>query len=281
MADTPEREMQIRQLAAALRAVVENFGPWHDEDCPGDDTCDCSAKPIHDQVNTALRGCDHADLKRYASPGSSAPEPKRWPIKMVRMRCRDFREGYRAGYARGEAGEVEDPEPAWDRSKASAEMAELPPPASAQEPVSPCGHYARFAVTLADYDGNEQPSCMQCQRDEAQKATPEPAPLRKALERLVACCTSADGAISPEPADRGEWLDAMVDARQALASASTGASPERCEWREDDGGALSAACRAGKPPRYSWGTCKEFSVCPYCTQPLSLPSGRTPEQEQP
>jgi len=37
-----------------LREVVERFGPWHDEDCPADDTCDCSAKPLHDRINAAL-----------------------------------------------------------------------------------------------------------------------------------------------------------------------------------------------------------------------------------
>jgi len=41
-------------LLAALKAVTEMFGPWHDDDCPADDTCDCSAKPIHDAVNAAI-----------------------------------------------------------------------------------------------------------------------------------------------------------------------------------------------------------------------------------
>jgi hypothetical protein len=42
------------QLLAALKAVVDQFGPWHDEDCPADDTCDCSAKPIHEAVDAAI-----------------------------------------------------------------------------------------------------------------------------------------------------------------------------------------------------------------------------------
>jgi len=41
-------------LLSALMAVVEQFGPWHDDECPGDDTCSCSAKPIHDRVNAAV-----------------------------------------------------------------------------------------------------------------------------------------------------------------------------------------------------------------------------------
>lgn len=43
------------EILAALKAVVETYGPWHDEGCPCDDTCDCSAKPIHDAVNAAIR----------------------------------------------------------------------------------------------------------------------------------------------------------------------------------------------------------------------------------
>jgi hypothetical protein len=42
------------KLRDALKAVVLQFGPWHDDDCPCDDTCDCSAKPLHDAINAAL-----------------------------------------------------------------------------------------------------------------------------------------------------------------------------------------------------------------------------------
>lgn len=45
---------QRDELLAALQSVVENFGPWHDYGCPCDDTCACSAKPIHDAVNAAI-----------------------------------------------------------------------------------------------------------------------------------------------------------------------------------------------------------------------------------
>jgi hypothetical protein len=51
-----------------------------------------------------------------------APEGETWPIGLVRQRVSAFNEGYRAGYARGEAGEGEDLDNAWDRSKTSAEM---------------------------------------------------------------------------------------------------------------------------------------------------------------
>lgn len=42
-------------LLSALTSVVDQFGPWHDDDCPADDTCDCTAKPVHDAVNAAIR----------------------------------------------------------------------------------------------------------------------------------------------------------------------------------------------------------------------------------
>lgn len=34
-----------------LRSYVEMAGSFHDAECPGDDTCDCTAKPMHDAVN--------------------------------------------------------------------------------------------------------------------------------------------------------------------------------------------------------------------------------------
>ena len=56
--DIARVEQQRDELVAAIRTVVEQFGPWHDDDCPGDDTCDCSAKPIHDAVNAAVRNAE-------------------------------------------------------------------------------------------------------------------------------------------------------------------------------------------------------------------------------
>jgi hypothetical protein len=44
----------IRELRTLLKTVVEMWGPWHDADCPSDDTCECSAKPIHDRINRLL-----------------------------------------------------------------------------------------------------------------------------------------------------------------------------------------------------------------------------------
>ena len=39
---------------AALKLIVDRFGPFHDDDCPGDDTCSCSAKPLNDEINEVL-----------------------------------------------------------------------------------------------------------------------------------------------------------------------------------------------------------------------------------
>lgn len=46
---------EMLELRAIIRELVLNFGPWHDYDCPGDDTCDCSAKSLHDRINAVLR----------------------------------------------------------------------------------------------------------------------------------------------------------------------------------------------------------------------------------
>lgn len=46
--------------------------------------------------------------------------------------------------------------------------------------------------------------------------------LLAALKALVACCTDSEGAISPEPHDRGEWLRGMVAAKTAIAAAESG-----------------------------------------------------------
>jgi DNA-binding phage protein len=49
-----QAEAERDRLRAALKETVERFGPWHDGGCPTDDTCDCSAKPLHDRINAVL-----------------------------------------------------------------------------------------------------------------------------------------------------------------------------------------------------------------------------------
>lgn len=51
------------------------------------------------------------------------------------------------------------------------------------------------------------------------KAVNSHAELLAALKAMVACCTNSEGAVSPEPHDRGEWLDNMLNARAAIARA--------------------------------------------------------------
>ena len=50
------------KLRDALEAYVDWCGPQHERNCPGDDTCDCKAKPYHDQVNAALNTTPPAAL---------------------------------------------------------------------------------------------------------------------------------------------------------------------------------------------------------------------------
>lgn len=50
--------------------------------------------------------------------------PALTPLERVREVADAFREGYDAGYERGESGEAEDKEDAWDRSRASRRLIE-------------------------------------------------------------------------------------------------------------------------------------------------------------
>jgi len=47
------RAMTLTEIADGLERYVVDHGADHDDDCPGDDTCDCSQKPINDAANAA------------------------------------------------------------------------------------------------------------------------------------------------------------------------------------------------------------------------------------
>jgi hypothetical protein len=49
------RYQSLRQIADAVQQYAEWHGGIHDDDCPSDDTCACSGKPINDGVNAACR----------------------------------------------------------------------------------------------------------------------------------------------------------------------------------------------------------------------------------
>ena len=57
---TENRGMKVASplLLAALREMVDYYGPAHEPDCPGDDTCDCKHKPFNDRVNAALKATE-------------------------------------------------------------------------------------------------------------------------------------------------------------------------------------------------------------------------------
>jgi hypothetical protein len=42
-------------MVKALQVYIEWVGALHDENCPEDDTCDCSCKPVNDGINAAVR----------------------------------------------------------------------------------------------------------------------------------------------------------------------------------------------------------------------------------
>lgn len=50
-----EARAKCAAMLLALREMAEWHGAAHDEDCPMDDTCECSQKSFNDRVNASLR----------------------------------------------------------------------------------------------------------------------------------------------------------------------------------------------------------------------------------
>lgn len=51
------------RLAALLESYdeyAEAMGPACEEGCPSDDTCECSARPMHDRMTAAIAGAEAA-----------------------------------------------------------------------------------------------------------------------------------------------------------------------------------------------------------------------------
>jgi hypothetical protein len=63
---------RLQSMADAVCKYVEWHGGIHDDGCPQDDTCDCSAKPINDGVNAACRYL--AELARLRGEATVRPE---------------------------------------------------------------------------------------------------------------------------------------------------------------------------------------------------------------
>lgn len=47
--------ISLAAIAAGLTKYVVDNGAGHDDDCPADDTCECSQKFVNDAVNAACR----------------------------------------------------------------------------------------------------------------------------------------------------------------------------------------------------------------------------------
>jgi hypothetical protein len=50
-----EQPLTDKQVAQGLEGYVVYHGGIHDDDCPGDDTCECEYKPLNDAANEACR----------------------------------------------------------------------------------------------------------------------------------------------------------------------------------------------------------------------------------
>lgn len=62
-------QTRIAELEAAgkvlVQFVIDTAGYGHDDDCPCDDTCNCSKKPLNDALNAACRVVE-SELKQQA-----------------------------------------------------------------------------------------------------------------------------------------------------------------------------------------------------------------------
>lgn len=47
--------LHLERMAEAVETYAEWCGGVHDDDCPQDDTCECSSKWVNDGVNSACR----------------------------------------------------------------------------------------------------------------------------------------------------------------------------------------------------------------------------------
>jgi hypothetical protein len=59
---------------ALLPRYAEDMGALHDDDCPKDDTCDCSCRATNDAVNALCRiAADIVDAPSSQSPSAISP----------------------------------------------------------------------------------------------------------------------------------------------------------------------------------------------------------------
>lgn len=51
-----EANRRIAELEAGLDEFCDVYGATHEDDCPEDDTCECSGKPFNDRINALFQG---------------------------------------------------------------------------------------------------------------------------------------------------------------------------------------------------------------------------------
>lgn len=53
--------VELDEAIVCLAYLTEQFGPWHEDDCPGDDTCDCEPGVL---LNLALGRTERVEAAR-------------------------------------------------------------------------------------------------------------------------------------------------------------------------------------------------------------------------
>lgn len=71
--------MTRKEMAAALEKYIVYYGPIHEDDCPGDDTCDCHYQEVNEGTNAAyeyLRTGRDAEMRALADGLKKALAPE-------------------------------------------------------------------------------------------------------------------------------------------------------------------------------------------------------------
>jgi hypothetical protein len=175
------------------------------------------------------------------------------PIERVREVALAFSEGYRAGYDRGESGEAEDGDSAWDRSRASAKLVQGgdgPAPVGAAV-VKDLREWLRESVRTRLLFG-----CFDEPLDDAGCRV-----VRAIIDRLPAPPTAGAASIGPadETCPHGRAFDMhCCDCRRSGVF-----PPEQCRCSCTEADSVSAARPEGEERQFQ--PLEWYDSCPFCS----------------